>query len=135
MMITGLAHICYTVTDLEASIEFYQNKLGFSHAFDFINDAGKRFGVYLHIGERNFIELFEGKVDGEVKGGSYRHSCLEVDDINSTASELRNNGAEVSEVKMGSDNSWQAWLTDPDGNRIELHQYTPTSKQNVGFKQ
>ncbi len=133
-MIMGLAHICHTVTDLEASIDFYENKLGFSHAFDFINDEGKRFGVYLHIGGRNFIELFTGKVDREAKGGSYRHCCLEVDDINATASELRNNGVEVSEVKMGSDNSWQAWLTDPDGNRMELHQYTPTSKQNVGFK-
>jgi len=134
MMITGLAHICYTVADLEASIDFYQNKLGFSHAFDFINDEGKRFGVYLHIGERNFIELFTGKVDGSVKGYSYRHCCLEVDDINATASELKNRGAEVSQVKMGSDNSWQAWITDPDGNRIELHQYTPESKQNVSLK-
>ena len=30
---------------------------------------------------------------------------------------------------MGGDNSWQAWTCDPDGNRIELHQYTPESKQ------
>jgi catechol 2,3-dioxygenase-like lactoylglutathione lyase family enzyme len=133
-MITGLAHVCYTVTDLEASIDFYQNKLGFSHAFDFVNDEGRRFGVYLHIGGRNFIELFEGKVDRSVKGCSYRHCCLEVDDINATALELRNLGVEVSQEKIGSDNSWQAWLTDPDGNRIELHQYTQESKQNISLK-
>ena len=132
-MITGLAHVCFTVSNLEASIDFYQNKLGFSHAFDFINDEGKRFGVYLHIGGRNFIEMFVGNVNAEAKGHSYRHCCLEVDDINATATELRSQGVEVSEVKMGSDNSWQAWLTDPDGNRIELHQYTPKSKQNVSL--
>jgi catechol 2,3-dioxygenase-like lactoylglutathione lyase family enzyme len=108
--------------------------LGFSHAFDFVNDEGKKFGVYLHIGGRNFIELFEGKVDRSVKGYSYRHCCLEVDDINATASELRDRGVEVMEVKMGSDNSWQVWLTDPDGNRIELHQYTRESKQNISLK-
>jgi catechol 2,3-dioxygenase-like lactoylglutathione lyase family enzyme len=133
-MITGLAHVCYTVTDLEASIDFYQNKLGFSHAFDFVNDEGRRFGVYLHIGGRNFIELFEGRVDRSVKGYSYRHCCLEVDDINATALQLRNLGVEVSQVKMGSDNSWQSWLVDPDGNRIELHQYTQESKQNISLR-
>lgn len=133
-MITGLAHVCFTVADLEASIAFYQGKLGFSHAFDFINNDGRRFGVYFHIGGRNFIELFEGKLDQPAKGQSYRHICLEVNDIKATASELRSQGVEVSEVKMGSDNSWQAWLTDPDGNRIELHEYTPESKQNVSLK-
>ncbi len=132
-MITGLAHVCFTATDLEVSIDFYQSKLGFAHAFDFINDEGKKFGVYLHIGARNFIELFEGKVDRTVKGYSYRHFCLEVDDIDATASELRNRGVEVTPVKMGSDNSLQAWLSDPDGNRIELHQYTRESKQNVSL--
>ena len=133
-MIIGLAHVCYTVNDLEASIEFYQNKLGFSHAFDFIDDDGKKFGVYLHIGERNFIELFQGKADQSVKGYSYRHCCLEVDDIDATASELRGRGVEVTEAKMGSDDTWQSWLEDPDGNRIELHQYTRASKQNISLK-
>lgn len=132
-MIVGLAHVCFTVADLDASIAFYQDKLGFKHAFDFINDSGKRFGVYLHIGDRNFIELFEGKVDPSVKGQSYRHICLEVKDINNTTSHLRSLGIEVSEVKMGSDHSWQAWLTDPDDNRIELHEYTPESKQNIAL--
>jgi hypothetical protein len=28
------------------------------------------------------------------------------------------------------DRSHQAWIVDPDGNRIELHGYTPESKQN-----
>lgn len=133
-MITNLAHICFTVSNLEASIDFYQNKLGFSHTFDFIDSDGRRFGVYLHIGGRNFIELFEGKLDAQAQSASYRHFCLEVDDINTTVSDLRSSGIEVSEIKMGSDHSWQAWLSDPDGNRIELHQYTAESKQNKGLK-
>jgi predicted enzyme related to lactoylglutathione lyase len=52
-----------------------------------------------------------------------------VDDIEQTVRALRARGVEVSEVKMGGDQSWQAWLADPDGNRIELHQYTPESWQ------
>jgi catechol 2,3-dioxygenase-like lactoylglutathione lyase family enzyme len=128
-MITGLAHACFTVEDLDASIEFYVNKLGLGHAFDFVNDQQERFGVYLHVGGRSFIELFAGQVDDPQSKGSYRHLCLEVDDIRATVEVFRQAGVEVEPIKLGSDRSWQAWLTDPDGNRIELHQYTPESKQ------
>ena len=32
------------------------------------------------------------------------------------------------------DRSLQAWLADPDGNRIELHQYRPESKQSPSLR-
>ena len=102
-MITGIAHACFTVSDLERSIAFYRDGLGLTPAFDFVNDEGRRFGVYLHAGGRNFIELFEG--------------------------ELGERGVEVSDPKLGKDQSWQAWIADPDGNRFELHQYTAESWQ------
>ena len=52
----------------------------------------------------------------------------------STVKELRDKGIEVSEPKLGKDRSWQAWITDPDGNRIELHDYNPDSKQTPYVK-
>ncbi len=128
-MITGVAHVCFTVSDLDASTDFYCGRLGLSHAFDFLNDAGERFGVYLKAGRRTFVELFEGDLAQDAGPASYRHFCLEVDDIESTVAELRERGVEVSDPSLGSDNSWQAWLSDPDGNRIELHAYTEESKQ------
>jgi catechol 2,3-dioxygenase-like lactoylglutathione lyase family enzyme len=133
-VITGFAHICFIVRDLEASIAFYSGKLGFKHGFDFINDKGEKFGVYLHIGGRCFIELFQGQVAERAEKQSYQHFCLEVDDIESTVTALREKGVELTPVKMGSDNSWQSWLKDPDGNRIELHHYTPKSKQQPSLK-
>lgn len=133
-MIKGLAHVCFIVSDLDKSIDFYQHRLGLTPAFDFFDDKGVRFGLYLHVGERTFLELFVGKVDARADGQSYRHLCLEVDNVDATAAELRTKGVEVSPTKMGGDNSWQAWLTDPDGNRIELHQYTPQSKQTPWAK-
>jgi glyoxylase I family protein len=128
-MITGMAHACFTVSDLERSLEFYRDALGLKPAFDFINAEGRRFGIYLHLGRRNFIELFEGQLGERADGQSYRHICLEVDDIESTVQTLRDRGIEVSDPKLGGDQSWQAWITDPDGNRIELHHYTAESKQ------
>ena len=128
-MITGLAHVCFTVRDLDVSRDFYCNKLGLRPAFDFVNDKGVRHGMYVHAGGRNFIELFQGTLSPRAEGQAYRHLCLEVDDLDATAGELRRHGVEVSNVKVGSDHSRQGWIADPDGNRIELHEYTPKSKQ------
>ena len=128
-MITGLAHACFTVEDLDRALVFYSDGLGLKEAFDFINDEGKRYGVYLYLGGRNFIELFSGDLGECAEKQSYKHICLEVDDIETTVVELRDRGIEVSPIKMGKDHSFQAWITDPDGNRIELHHYTPESSQ------
>jgi catechol 2,3-dioxygenase-like lactoylglutathione lyase family enzyme len=128
-MITGIAHACFTVSDLERSIAFYRDGLGMTPAFDFTDDNGRRFGLYLHAGGRNFVELFQGQLGDPAEGQSFRHICLEVDDIQVTVEELRGRGIEVSDPKLGKDQSWQAWITDPDGNRFELHQYTPESWQ------
>jgi catechol 2,3-dioxygenase-like lactoylglutathione lyase family enzyme len=129
-MIKGFAHICFNVSDLDASIAFYR-KLGFAPAFEFLRDNGERYGIYLHIGGRCFIELFKGELAAPAEKQSYKHFCLEVDDIEATAGELRTRGIKVGEIKLGKDQSFQAWLADPDGNRIELHQYTPQSKQAI----
>ena len=128
-MITGLAHACFTVSDLDRALVFYRDGLGLKEAFEFVNEDGRRYGVYLHLGGRNFIELFSGALGERAEKQSYSHICLEVDDIEATVSLLRDRGIEVSPIKMGKDQSYQAWITDPDGNRIELHHYTPESWQ------
>ncbi len=109
-MINGMAHICLSVENLDVMEEFYVKKLGLSHAFDFKGKNGERVGAYIRIGNRAFLEMFIGRK---------KH----------TVAAIRSHGVEVSEPMLGSDNSWQAWITDPEGNRIELHQYTPESWQ------
>lgn len=128
-IIKGLAHVCFTVSDLDRSLAFYRDTLGMALAFEFRNEKGERFGVYLSFGGRNFLELFQGGLQPPAEGQSFRHICLEVADINQSVAELKARGVEVTEVKLGSDNTWQSWLSDPDGNRIELHQYTEKSWQ------
>ena len=128
-MITGIAHLCFVVQDLERSVSFYCDQLGLTPGFDYHNEHGEWYGKYIHVGQRTFIELFKADVGPPVPAPSYRHVCLEVDDLEGTVAELRSSGVEVSEPELGKDRSWQAWLTDPDGNQIELHQYTRESKQ------
>ncbi len=62
--------------------------------------------------------------------GGYQHLCLEVEDIHKAREAALANGLQPdTPVSRGGDRSLQFWLTDPDGNRIELMQYTPESKQ------
>ena len=128
-MIVGLAHVCFTVSNLDRALEFYSGKLGLRIAFEFRRDSGERYGVYLKTGARTFIELFQGTIAPRAEQQSYGHICLEVDDVAKTVAELRAKGLAVTDAKLEIDHAWQAWLADPDGNRIELHGYTPTSWQ------
>lgn len=130
-MIRALAHACFVVADLEVSLTFYRDVLGLEPAFDFTDENGRRFGIYLQIGGRSFLELFEGAPAPPNDDASYRHICLEVEDIDYAVSRIRGRGVEITDPVLGSDASYQAWLTDPDGNRIELHAYTADSRQRA----
>ena len=126
-MITGIAHVCYHSTDLQRTADFYA-KLGLPIAFEFKDEKGTRTGIYVRTGNRAFLEFFIGDAK-PADGGTYRHISLECDDINKTVADLRANGLKVSDPQLGLDQTWQAWLGDPDGNAIELHCYTPASWQ------
>ena len=128
-MIKALAHVCFHVRDLDDSIAFYTDKLGLEHAFDLNGDDGNRLGSYLRVGGRSFIELFPGELGEKAEGQSYAHLSIEVDDIDAAVAGLRAKGIEVTDPVLAIDHNWQAWLTDPDGNSIELHCYTPESDQ------
>jgi glyoxylase I family protein len=128
-MISGFAHACFIVADLDRSLHFYCEQLGLQPAFEFRNAEGQHTGQYIHVGGRCFIELFRGTLAERAAAQSYSHICLEVDDIQATVPALRQAGLQVTDVKLGGDQSYQAWLADPDGNRIELHQYTADSWQ------
>ena len=130
-MFTRLAHVCIGATDLAASERFYVEGLGMEKAFDFIR-AGERFGFYVKAGETTFIEIFAEGTAPNYERPIMKHFCLEVADIDQTIAALTARGIAVEPKKMGADNNWQAWLTDPSGVRIELMQYSENSTQFTG---
>ena len=127
-MIKQLAHICIRSTDLEKTAWFYTEVLGLEKAFDFERD-GKAFGFYIHLGNNTFVEVFEGDPGTE---GNIRHAAVEVEDMDGLIQRITSHGVEIGEKKLGSDRSWQVWVTDPNGIRIEFHEYTAQSRQLVG---
>ena len=127
-MIKQLAHICIHATDLESTAHFYGDILGLDRAFTFERD-GRPFGYYFKLGSDTFIEVFEGE-PGSM--GNINHVAIQVEDMDGLIQRLRTHGVEVGEKTLGADQSWQVWISDPNGVRIEFHEYTDTSMQRVG---
>ena len=130
MLIRRLAHVCLNVTDLQRSLAFYK-KLGLKERFDFTR-RGRDFGRYLEISEKNYLELFEEPRQGAVINNGLAHFCLETEDLPALMAHLNAQGVAFTPKKVGPDHTAQIWLEDPDGNRFEVHEYTPQSMQLVG---
>ena len=62
-------------------------------------------------------------------GNRYGHLCFEVTGLAGFRDALLARGVSVGEIREGLDGSLQAWLADPDGNRVELMEYTRRSAQ------
>lgn len=131
MAIKQLAHVCIHSSNIEKSISFYSDALGLPVKFRFIKEDKSVFGAYFDTGSSTFIEVFKSDKD-KPSEARLVHLCLEVDSIKDTLASLEAKGVKASEPKMGSDQSLQAWITDPDGVRIELHEYTANSSQFTG---
>lgn len=127
-MIKQLAHICIRTHSLAETARFYGDGMGLEKGFVF-ERRGEPFGFYLKVGQNTFIEVFQGTPGEE---GNIRHVAIEVSDLDGVVARLREHGYEVTEKKLGADHSWQAWVTDPNGVRIEFHEYTEESCQRVG---
>jgi lactoylglutathione lyase len=140
-MIRQLAHLNFMTNDLNRIVDFYINKLGMKVKFTLDNEAGQPFGYYFECGNTTFLEFFDeamaaevwgGKMDKLTAGTQYKHFCLEVTGLDEYCTQLKAKGVEVTQITLGMDNSRQAWITDPDGNSIELMEYGPSSLQLTG---
>ncbi len=138
-MIRRLAHLCLMTDNLERQIAFYRDGLGLPIRFKFINPDGELFGVYFDCGDTSYIEIFDRKGAAKQWGGEphlpfregtqYNHLCLEATGLPETREMLIKRGVKIGEIKEGIDFSLQMWTADPDGNRIELMEYTHRSWQ------
>lgn len=135
-MIKGVAHIAFTVMDMEKSLHFYCDVLGLKKAFEVRHDNGDPWIINIRIAEGQYFELLYGGTENyqffHEKAG-YSHMCLEVEDIYELAERLRQNGVKLDiEPRKGKDLNYQCWACDPDGHRIEFMQFDPESPQKKG---
>jgi len=137
-MVRQLAHNCFFSDNIENMRYFYGEILGMKVRFTLKNRAGVDFGYYFECGNSTFLELFDkvmaneewgGTNDRLVHGTHFRHFCLEVIGLDDFRTQILAKGWDISVISVGKDFSNQAWISDPDGNLIELMEYTGRSAQ------
>jgi glyoxylase I family protein len=130
-IVRQLAHVCIFARDVQQTADFYRDVLGLQIKFRFSKN-GAFFGFYLDCGGQTNIEVFHKPEAEFEETDRINHICLEVTDLDTAVAHIRAQGVEVTEKKRGVDLTWQAWLKDPNGTKIELFEYTPESMQFNG---
>jgi len=113
----GVHHVSINVADVDAALAFYVDVLGLAvrgdrPAFDFGGawlDAG---GQQVHL------------IESAPPDGLGQHFALWVEGLDDVVAELRERGLRVSDPKPVGP-SRQAFVTDPSGNLVELHEPAP----------
>ena len=115
MQPVGIHHVSINVADVAEAVAFYTDVLGLTLRTDRPDDLGIG-GVWLDAGGEQVHLLEAGPPPG-----LGQHFALRVDDLEAVIAELRGRDLTVSDAsKVGT--GLQAFLSDPSGNLVELHQ-------------
>lgn len=141
----SLGHVALYCKDYDKMYDFYVNQLGCKDVFHLNHEDGSLFLTYLLAGKDQFIELFPQSYERANTFGerSHTHFCLELATfpLELEAIEAQGitiyNGPEDPQVlpkpygaiPQGMCGSKCAFIKDPEGNWIELMQFTPDSMQ------
>ncbi|MFC6200498.1 VOC family protein [Lactiplantibacillus nangangensis] len=155
MKFNSIMHVSFFTDNLDEIRMFYENKLGLKPKMIVRYRAYKNSNnlffskkaltnpddiciIYIEISSGQFVEFFP-KVEGQQAHSEwnenlgYSHFALLVDDIFQTKHELKMAGVEIdNDISKGPSHTYQFWIHDPDGNKIEIMQYTENSVQVEG---
>jgi lactoylglutathione lyase len=126
---TELIHTCYRITDIDASVSFYQ-KLGFEERRRMpIRDEA--INVFMGLpGDGDRLELTHNfGVDEYEIGTGYGHIALTVPDLDATLAALAKDGIspEKPPYSVREGGSRLCFVRDPDDYRIELIERPPAA--------
>jgi glyoxylase I family protein len=110
--LTGIHHVSINVTDLARSVAFYTDVLGLR-----VNSSRPDLAV-----DGVWLDLPNGQLHlivGDVPAANGQHFAVGVTELDDAVAELRGSGVDVSgPFPIGT--ARQAFVSDPDGNAIEL---------------
>ena len=130
-IIRQIAHVCIFANDLAETEAFYRDALGMTKIFSFTRN-GEVFGYYLDAGGDTHVEVFQKSEAEYSDRNQINHMCFEVINMDEAIEHIRSLGIEARDKSNGCDDTWQSWITDPNGVKIELFEYTGNSAQFVG---
>ena len=122
--ILGISHMAVKVSDIEKSVPFYRDFLGFAEQCRLNNlKDGSLMLVCFKVSDEQSIEVFTGLRPGEER---LHQLAYRVDDAEAMRAHLAKNGLSVPEtVGKGQVKNLGFTVRDPSGYTIEFVQYTP----------
>jgi len=121
-----LNHVGVAVNDLDESLAFYTETLGFEEAFRMTNNEGQVGLAYLRVSENTFVEVTSAN---ENRPAGLTHFGIQVDDVEAVKAMYEARGASPTETRSGRTQAILSDIFDPQGIRIELSEYPPESLQ------
>jgi catechol 2,3-dioxygenase-like lactoylglutathione lyase family enzyme len=124
--ITGVAHIAVYARDVDRTVAFYRDFLGYAEPFRLNRPDGELILAFVKVNDRQFVEIFPEKA---ASGDRLNHIALEVEDAEAMRSYLGSRGVKVPDkVPIGRIGNANFTITDPDGHAVEIVQYLPTGR-------
>src|SRR4051812_19899067 len=124
--VTGVAHIAIYAHDVDKTLAFYRDFLGYAEPFRLNRGGGALHLAFVKINDRQFVEVFPEKAEGTDR---LNHIALEVDDAEAMRAYLASRGVKVPDkVPVGRIGNANFNINDPDGHTVEIVQYLPEGR-------
>jgi len=118
-------HLGLRVSDIEKSLQFYE-AIGYEVIGE-VSETSHGSLTMLKLPGDEFvtIELVSDPGREVRRGDNLNHIVIQVESLDATRAEFGARGIEVDEPQLpgGEEGPRTSWITDPDGNRIELVQW------------
>ena len=120
--ILGIAHVAFRVGDLNKTIAFYNDLLGYQEPFSLQDSRGNAAITFVKVNDKQYIELFRGD---EITEGQLDHFALYTDDLERMKAYLLSKGVKLQrDIHKGKIGNEFLTIKDPDGHPIEIVQYS-----------
>ena len=124
--ILGVAHMAFYVSDLQNSLHFYKDYLGFGVLAGSDNQIENKEEALIKINDDQYIKLSPRQ---SAQDGMLNNIAFYTDDIEGMKSYLIDRGVEITRaITLANDGNRIFELTDPDGHTIQFIEYQPDSR-------
>ena len=132
MAIAGLrfGHVAFKVSDVERSVRWYADAFGAKKVYHAEAQGGRPELMFLEFSKGQFVELFSGGknlLPSPPDPIGYLHFCVQVDNLEQALEHLAAMNVKPERKFIGRAQQRIAFISDPDGNGIELMEVPPES--------
>jgi len=115
--IVRMNHVGISSPDIEETIAYYTETMGFPEAFRVTNDAGQIALVYVQVSQNTFLEL---QPSNDQRPPGLSHFGVVVEDMDDAIAMWRARGAEVQDSRVSGTKAVLSNIFDANGVRMEL---------------